>query len=454
MAASPLPSPLLSPIFGSAAVAETFSDRAMLQAMLDFQAALAAAEAEAGVIPADALAPIEAACKADLYDMEAIGKAAALSGTVAIPLVKALTAKVREDARGYVHWGATSQDVVDTATMLMARDALKIIRPETIEAMGAAEALIGAHRHTLMPGRTLLQQALPITFAFKAAGWLSGLTGAAERLRWIQVNALVLQFGGAVGTLAALGDKGLSVRKALAARLGLAEPPITWHAQRSRIFDIAYTLTTLSGVCSKIATDIALMMQSEVGEAFEPAAAGRGGSSTMPHKRNPVGAAAIRANYRRVIGQFATMGISFEQEHERAAGGWAAEWETLREMFTLAAGSIERLRGILEGLEVDAAKMRENLDAGLGLPSAESLMMALASKIGRAEAHHRVEAASKLAMSRGRSLAEIAKAEPAIAGNISPEEIDRALDPARYLGSAETMIEAALADARRERKAG
>ena len=210
------------------------------------------------------------------------------------------------------------------------------------------------------------------------------------------------------------------------------------------MFDVATALAGLSGAAAKIATDVLLLMQSEVGEAFEPSAPGKGGSSTLPHKRNPVGAAAIRANHRRVVGLMATMTMALEQEHERAAGAWAAEWETLRDLFMLTAGSVERLKEMLSGLEVDPARMRENLDATLGLPLAESLMMTLAPKIGRMEAHHRVEAASKLALASNRSLAEVAKAEPAIAGNVSAEEIDRALDPRNYLGTADVMIDAAL----------
>jgi len=440
-------SALFSPIFASASVGEVFSDRAILQAMLDFEAALAAAEAEVGVIPANAVAPIKSACDASLYDIAEIGKAAGPAGNVAIPLVKALTAKVNERARGFVHWGATSQDAIDTGFALCARRATKIMAGDLAGSMDALVALIGKHRGSVMAGRTLMQQALPITFAFKAAGWLSGLTGAAERLKRAE-SELALQFGGAAGTLAALGAEGASVKRALAEKLGLKETPISWHAERGRIFDLAAALAAGSGAASKIATDVLLLMQTEVGEAFEPSAPGKGGSSTLPHKRNPVGAAAIRANHRRITGMMATLTLGLEQEHERAAGAWAAEWETLRELFLLTAGSIERLREMLAGLEVDPARMRQNLDATLGLPLAESLMMALAPKIGRMEAHHRVEAASKLALASNRQLAEVAKAEPAIAGNISAEEIDRALDPRNYLGSADHMIDAALEAAR------
>ena len=448
------PSPLLAPIFASAAVAEAFSDRALLQAMLDFEAALAAAEAEAGIIPKEAAGPIASACDATLYDIAALGREAALAGNPAIPLVAALTAKVNEAARGFVHMGATSQDAIDTALMLQARRALETMRGDLRATMQALAELIGRHRGTLMPGRTLMQQALPITFAFKAAVWLSALTGASARLKRAATESLALQFGGAAGTLAALGDRGLAVRAALAKRLGLGQAPVTWHAERGKILDIAAALAGVSGAAAKIATDVMLLMQTEVAEAFEPAAPGKGGSSTMPHKRNPVGAATIRANHRRVAGLMATLVMSLEQEHERGAGGWAAEWETLRDLFVLAAGSLERLRTLLQGVEIDPARMRANLDAALGLPLAESLTMALAAKIGRAEAHHRVEAASKLARASGRPLADIARSEPAIAGNIGADEIDRALDPARYLGSADAMIDAALDMAKRDMEEG
>jgi len=443
------PSPLLSPIFASEAVAKIFSDRAILQAMLDFEAALASAEAEAGVIPKDAAEAIARACDAKLYDIAEIGRAAALAGNVAIPLVKALTAKVSEPARGFVHWGATSQDAIDTAFMFCARPALQIVGDDLHGAMQALVELIGAHRKTLMAGRTLIQQALPITFGFKAAIWLSGLTHAAERLRRVESESLALQFGGAVGTLAALDDKGLAVRKALAAGLKLKEPALTWHAERSRILDIAVALAGLSGAAAKIATDVIFLMQTEVGEAFEPAAEGKGGSSTMPHKRNPVGSIAIRANHLRVVGLMTVILGAAPVEAERAAGSWQAEWETLRDLFILVAGSLERIREMLEGLEVNPLRMKKNLDASLGLPMAESLTFALAAKIGREKAHHGVEAAAEHTLAQVLSLADVAKSDPAIAGAMTAAEIDQALDPQRYLGSTNAMIDAALVEAKR-----
>jgi len=298
----------------------------------------------------------------------------------------------------------------------------------------------------LMAGRTWMQQALPITFGAKCAVWLSGLTEARRALAHAEREAPALQFGGAAGTLAALGDKGLLVRAELARKLALAEAPVTWHAVRGRIATLAFALAQVSGAATKIAGDVLLLMQSEVGEAFEPAGNGKGSSSTMPQKRNPVGAAAIRANHRRVVGLVATIVASMEQEHERAPGGWAAEWQTLRDLFGLAGGSAERLKTMLEGLEVDPARMRENLDAALGLPMAESLAMALAEKVGRDKAKHWMEAASKKAVSSGRTLAAVVKEEPAITGNLSADEIERALEPARYLGAADAMIDAAVAE--------
>ena len=367
-----------------------------------------------------------------------------------MPLVGALAAEVAESGRGFVHWGATSQDVIDTATMLVARDGLSAMREDLRASAAALRELIGAHRDSLMPGRTLLQQALPISFAFKSAGWLSALTASAARLRRVQATSLAVQFGGAAGTLAALGGDGLEVRAALARRLDLPEPTFTWHADRGRIAEIAFGLAGLSGTCAKIATDVLLLMQSEIGEVFEPPAPGRGGSSTMPHKRNPVGAAAIRANHRRVAGLTATMSMALECEHERAPGAWASEWETLRDLFCLTAGSLERLRDMLGGLEVDPLRMRVNLDATLGLPLAESLMITLAAGMGRMQAHQVVERAAKRAAAQRASLLDVALADPAISGVLSSDAIARALDPEAYLGAADAMIDAALASAEHE----
>ncbi|MYZ47736.1 3-carboxy-cis,cis-muconate cycloisomerase [Rhizobiales bacterium L72] len=440
-------------MFASQALGRVFSDRGILGAMLEVEAALAEAEAECGVIPREAAAAIRDACDPGLYDIEAIGRGAALGGNLAIPLVKALTAKVEADHRGYVHWGATSQDVIDTGFMLLARTALAEIGAQTRSAMKAAAALARRHRDAIMPGRTWMQHALPIPFGYKVAVWLSGLAAAHAAVRRVRREALAIQFGGAAGTLAALRSDGLQVRAALARRLSLPEPAVTWHAERSRIFEIAAALGLLSGACAKIALDIQLLMQTEIGEALEPSAPGKGGSSTMPHKRNPVGSAAVRANHRRITGLVATIVSALEQEQERAPGAWPAEWETMRDLFLLAGGSVERTAAMLAGLEVEEGRMRENLDLTLGLPLAESLMMALARDIGRMEAHHRVEAASRTAATKRRPLAEIARSDPQISDVLGEDEIDAALDPSNYLGSAAAMIERALTEAERELEA-
>ncbi|MGQ7793491.1 3-carboxy-cis,cis-muconate cycloisomerase [Faunimonas sp. B44] len=446
-------SALFSPMFASGAMARAFSDRAVLGAMLEFEAALAAAEAECGVIPADAVQPICEKCDPKLFSADEIGRQAALAGNLAIPLVKALTSAVDPKARGYVHWGATSQDVIDTGFMLLARGGLDRLAADLRRGMRACIALAAAQGDAIMPGRTWLQHALPIPFAHKASVWLSGLAAAHRAIRRARSEALAVQFGGAAGTLAALGGDGLRVRAALAARLGLPEPAITWHAERSRIVTIASALGIASGAAAKIATDVQLLMQTEVGEAFEASAPGKGGSSTMPHKRNPVSSAAVRANHRRVTGLMAIIHGAMEHEHERSPGAWPAEWETMRDLFLLSGGSAERIADLIEGLELDPERMRANLGLTLGLPLAESLMMALAPKIGRMEAHHRVEAASKAAARDKRALAAVAKDDPAITDVLGPEAIDRALDPARYLGAAADMVRMAVDEAKREMEA-
>jgi 3-carboxy-cis,cis-muconate cycloisomerase len=446
----PTQSGLLAPIFASAAMQRLFADQALLQAMLDFEAALARAQASTGIIPQDAADSISESCKASLYDLGTIGRASREAGNPAIPLVKALTAHVAEEARGRVHWGATSQDVIDSAFMMQARRGLKLILADVTAAIRAGIALAETHKNAVMAGRTFLQQAVPVTFAYKAANWTAGLVGVRVSLiRNIEDN-IALQFGGAAGTLSALGSDGMDVRAALAAELGLPEPHMSWHSERSRFAEIAAALGVASAVFAKIATDIMLMMQPEVAEAFEPAAAGRGGSSTMPHKRNPVGAAAIRANHRRIAGLVATMLMAGEAEHERSAGGWGAEWQTIADLFTLAGGSAVHLAEMLVGLELDPDRMRANLDKANGLPLAESLMMALAPKTGRMEAHHIVEATAKKAIADNLTLSAAASAEPAITAHLTREEIDRTLDPLAYLGSANAMIDKVLGEARKQ----
>jgi len=440
---------LFGPLFSAEAVSAAFDDTATIQAMLDVEAALARAEAKVGVIPQSAVAPITAACSAERYDIEALGRSAALAGNTAIPLVKALTEAVRskdEDAARYVHWGATSQDIQDCGLVLQIRAALAPLQSDIQRLELALAALATRYAADPMPGRTWLQHAAPITFGLKAAGYLSALRRAKRRLRQASEAALVLQFGGAAGTLASLGERGMTVSEALAQELDLALPALPWHAARDRLVDLACALGVLTGGLGKMARDLSLLMQTDVGEAFEPAAAGKGGSSTMPHKRNPVGCAVALAAAIRVPPLVATLLAAMPQEHERGLGGWHAEWQTLPEIFRLTSGALAQMATAFEGLEVDTAMMRADLDKTHGLLMAEAASMALADHIGKAQAHHLVEAASRRALSDGCSLADALSAMPEATRHLSPEALGKVMQPEAYLGAAAAFIQRALAE--------
>jgi 3-carboxy-cis,cis-muconate cycloisomerase len=332
------------------------SDSAHIQGMLDFEAALALAEARAGMMNQEVAEAIAAHCHAERFEVAALAEATAKAGNPAIPLIAALTAQVAADdveAARYVHWGATSQDVMDTGLVLQLRDALDALDADLTRLTAACARLAERTADLTMAGRTWLQQALPITFGVKAAGWLSAVNRHRERLRQLRPRVLVVQLGGAVGTLAAFGPAGLEVAEALADDLGLALPDIPWHAHRDRLVEVATTLGALVGTLGKLARDISLLAQTEVGEAFEPAEPGKGASSTMPQKRNPVGASAALAAAVRVPGLVATMLAAMPQEHERGLGGWQAEWETLPEILRLAAGALWQMAEVAEGLELD-----------------------------------------------------------------------------------------------------
>jgi 3-carboxy-cis,cis-muconate cycloisomerase len=435
---------LLDPLFGSAAMCEIFSDTARLQRMLDFEAALARAEARCGVIPADAAPAIVAKCKTELMDADALATATAAALNPAIPLVKQLTALVAKDnpeAARFVHWGATSQDANDTGLVLQMRQAFEILDAELADLCRSLTQLAQEHRSTAMAGRTLMQQALPTTFGVKVAGWLDAMNRHRDRFAETRARVLVLQFGGAVGTLAALREKGLQVAEALAAELHLGLPSMPWHSQRDRVAEAATTLGLCTGTLGKIARDISLHMQTEIAEVFEPAGEGRGGSSTMPHKRNPVSAAVVLSAATRVPGLVSTMLSAMVQEDERGLGDWHAEWETLPEIFRLTAGALHQLATIVPHLEVDAARMRRNLDATHGLIFAEAVTMALASHIGKSAAHTLVEAASRQTLKSGRHLREVLDQNPAVMERLTSEELDRLIAPENYLGVAEELVD-------------
>jgi 3-carboxy-cis,cis-muconate cycloisomerase len=443
---------LLDPLFGSAAMCEIFSDTARLQRMLDFEAALSRAEARCGVIPADAVPAIVAKCKAELMDADALATATAAALNPAIPLVKQLTALVAKDdpeAARFVHWGATSQDANDTGLVLQMRRAFDLLEADLAALCGALTELAQKHRSTPIAGRTLMQHALPTTFGVKVGGWLDAMNRHRERFAETRPRVLVLQFGGAVGTLAALREKGLQVAEALAAELHLGLPAMPWHSQRDRVAEAATTLGLCTGTLGKMARDISLHMQTEIAEVFEPAGGGRGGSSTMPHKRNPVSAAVVLSAATRVPGLVSTMLSAMVQEDERGLGTWHSEWETLPEIFRLTAGALHQMAAIVPHLEVDAARMRRNLDATHGLIFAEAVTMALASHIGKSAAHTLVEAASRQTLKSGRHLREVLDQNPAVIERLTSEELDRLFAPENYLGVAKDLVDRAINQSRK-----
>jgi len=416
--------------------------------MLDFEAALARAEVATGVIPASAAGPITNACKAGSFDLASLAEAATKSGNLAIPLVKALTADVaRTDAEAarYVHWGATSQDVIDTATMLTLREGLEVLLKDIGRAAAGFARLAQQHRQTAVVARTWLQHALPMPFGLKLAEYAAALHRSRIRLQRLRGEALALQFGGAAGTLAALGDRGLLVAEKLAAELGLPLPDAPWHTHRDRLAEAASVLAIVSGTCGKIARDVQLMMQTDVAEAFEPSGEGRGGSSTMPHKRNPVAAASAVAAATMAPNLAATIFAAQVQDHERGAGPWQAEWPTLPMLLLVTSGALASIVDVAEGLEVDVARMRANLDETHGLIMAEAVAMALAEKIGKREAHHLVETASKKAVAERKGLREVLTKDPKVTAHLSAEKIAKLFEPMAYQGVSQALIDRLLA---------
>lgn len=438
---------LLARLFTTEAMRSVFGDQARLQGMLDFEAGLARALARTGAIPRAAADVIVAECRAELYDIDDIAVATASAGNPAIPLVRRLTDRVAgrdKAAAGHVHRGATSQDVMDTGLVLQLRGALDQLETGLASLSQGLADLAGSHRETVLVGRTWLQQAPPVTLGLKAAGWLSSVERHRERLSALRRRVLVLQFGGAVGTLASLGGAGLEIAEALADELALSLPDIPWHTQRDRFAEAGTTLGLVAGTLGKMARDLSLLMQTEVGEALEPAAPGRGGSSTMPHKRNPVSCAIALSAATRVPGLVATMLAAMVQEHERGLGTWQAEWETLPEIFQCTAGALREMDDAVRGLEARPARMRANLAITGGQLMAEAVSAALAEHLGRADAHRRVAQLCQRASGQGRTLREVLAEDRTITSICSAAELDQLLDPAGYLGLAGTFVDRVL----------
>src|SRR5947207_2378760 len=380
---------LIGSLSTTQALAELFSDQSVLRAMLDFEVALARVEAGFKIIPQSAADAIAAAQATD-FDVASITGQALHSATPAIPLVKALTERVRAmdpNAAGFVHWGATSQDVADTALVLLLKRGQEILEADLLRLEQALLRLAGQHQHTVMLARTLLQPAPPITFGLKVAGWLGAIQRSHKRLTSCFHESRVLQFGGASGTLAGLGDRGLAVGQALATELKLSYPEMPWHTQRDRLAALICACGVLTGALGKMARDISLLMQHEVAEVFEPGDEGRGGSSTMPHKRNPAGCVVALASANRVPGMVSAFLSGMVQEHERGAGGWQAEWPVVSAVIEATGAAAACMAEVAEGLTVDPARMRSNIEDTRGNIFAERAMMMLAAKVGRDAAY-------------------------------------------------------------------
>ncbi len=444
MSVHPIDSDVFGNLFGTEAMRAVFADDARLQRLLDVEAALARAQGRIGVIPKAAAKEIEAKAELVRIDRAAIREGTELAGYPIVPLVRALTEACSDDAGRYVHWGATTQDIVDTGLVLQIRDALALLEQDLSELCATLGTLAAQHRATVMAGRTHLQHALPITFGLKCATWLAPLQRHQTRLTELRPRVLILQFGGAVGSLASLEADGLKVVDALAAKLGLEAPKVNWHTARDGLAEVAGFLGLLTGTLGKIATDVSLLMQSEVGEAFEPHIAGRGGSSTMPQKRNPIACEFIFAAARNVHALVPAMLGAMLQDHERATGPWHAEWLALSPMFVLTAGALHHACAMLRGLTVDAERMRRNLDATGGLIMAEAVMMALAGAMGRGEAHDVVQEACNRALRDDRPLHEVLAADPRVTAHLDAARLAEVMDPARYVGLAGELVDRVL----------
>jgi 3-carboxy-cis,cis-muconate cycloisomerase len=437
---------LFGGVFAHGVTAPEVDDATFAQAMVEVEVALLGALADLKLVPAEAAAELSDAFASGrlVLDLDELGRATGEQGTPVPGLLRALRSQLSDPAAAHLHKGATSQDVIDTAMMLVSKRALAAIIADFASAADACAALVERHRDAIAPGRTLLQQALPVTFGLKAAHWLSGLDSALADLRGVREREPALQFGGAVGTLASLGDRGLEVSARLAERLQLPEPSLPWHTVRLRPVRIASALGATLGLLGKIGRDVVLLAQTEVAEVAESGGEGRGGSSTMPHKRNPVGAVALVACAQRAPGLVSTMLAAMPQEHERGAGAWQAEWETLLELLRLTGSGASIARELLAGLEVDPEKMRSDMDLTGGLVMSESVAAALASSLGRSDAQELIEKAARRSVDEDRGFRDVLLELPEVSQGLGPAALDAALDPAGYLGVTAELIDRAL----------
>ncbi|MBA0203677.1 3-carboxy-cis,cis-muconate cycloisomerase [Pectobacterium aroidearum] len=448
MASNVLDSVLFRDSFGTPEMRAIFDDRELIRKYVEVEIALANAQARCGVIPEEAAAEITASCNADTLDFELLRHETEIVGYPILPLVHQIS-KQAGHSGGYVHWGATTQDIMDTAVVLQIRDAFALIEADIDALRSILAGLAARYRNTPMAGRTHLQQALPITFGYKAAIWLDMFDRHAERLAQLRPRVLVGEFAGAAGTLASLGDKGLAVQKALMAELGLGVPTSTWHVARDGFAEAVNLLAVITGSLGKIGYDVMLMASNEFGELYEPFVKGRGASSTMPQKRNPISSELMLACAKGVRQQAGLMLDAMVQDLERATGPWHAEWIAIPESFILSAGALHQAKFMLNGLIVDEKMMLKNLNMTNGLIVAEAVMMGLAPYIGRQEAHDIVYDACRIVNEKGGTLANVLNAMPSVSSRLDPQLINDLTNPVNYLGSAPEMVDQVLNKTRR-----
>jgi 3-carboxy-cis,cis-muconate cycloisomerase len=445
MPTSLIDSAVFRDIFSTEAMRQVFSDENRVQKYLDFEAALARAQARLGIVPQEAAVEICRHCNASEIDLVKLKTQTERIGYPVLPVVQQLIAACRDGLGEWCHWGATTQDITDSATVMQIREALALVEADLDGIADALAALARKYRDTPMAGRSNLQQAVPITFGYKMATLLAAFERHKERLRELRRRVLVGEFGGAAGTLSSLGGRGLEVQTELMTELKLGVPMIAWHTVRDTIAEVGCFLGLVTGTCGKIAFDIKLLMQTEVEEVYEPFHQGRGSSSTMPQKRNPISSVYITALTSVVRQQAAALLDAMVEDHERATGPWEIEWIVLPEIFCLAAGALAQTKFVLTGLQVDEKKMRANLDLTKGLIVSEAVMMELGPFLGRQYAHDLVYDICRQVVATGRPLVDLLAENTEITKHLDRSALERLCDPANYLGEAGAMVDRVLA---------
>jgi 3-carboxy-cis,cis-muconate cycloisomerase len=432
-------------IFSTEPMRRIFADENRIQKYLDIEAALARAQARLGIIPQEACDEIGRHCRAQEYDFAKLKAQTERIGYPVLPVVQQLVSLCRDGLGEWCHWGATTQDITDTATVLQMREALDLVEADIVAIADALAGLARRYRDTPMAGRSNLQQAVPITFGYKIATYLAAFERHRRRLEELRPRVLVGEFGGAAGTLSSLGTSGLEVQAGLMKELGLGQPEIAWHTVRDRIAEVGCFLGLVTGVCGKIAFDVKLMMQTEVEEVYEPFHEGRGSSSTMPQKRNPISCVYITATNSLVRQHVAALLDAMVEDHERATGPWEIEWIAVPEIFSLAAGALAQTRSMVSGLVVDEKRMRANLDITRGLIVSEAVMMGLGPHIGRQYAHDLVYDICRQVVATGRTLFDLLAENREVAKHLDRAALEKLCDPANYLGQAGEMVDRVLA---------